>query len=147
MMDSLGTKSNRKRMVRLLGLVLGSLFVQGFEQLPGARRRFYGSLENDVLGANFFAIELLVGFVVRPERGAFERNACKGTSGAGITENFRAHGDVGIGRSAAALRSGCGRSIRTELHFAREYGFRTAVIHEQKNEIRRLTAQLKADAS
>src|SRR5208283_5050823 len=120
--------------------------VECVQQQMRTRRRLYCALQYNGFCVDLFPIQLGVGIVVRAERGAFERNASECPAGPRIAENFGTHGCVCLGRSAAALRSGRGGSIRAELYLAGENTLCGTVIHEQQHEIGCFTADLKTDA-
>ena len=80
----------------LFAFVFGRGFFQSGQQHFCAGQHRYGVLEDDVFGADFFAVEIFVGAIVGAECGAFEGDAGKKATGAGVGENFGAHGDIGF---------------------------------------------------
>lgn len=105
------------------------------------------AVEDDVPGGDLFAVEFFVGVVVGAEGGAFEGDTGEQATGAGVGEDFGAHGGIGGGGGIAAFGSGGGGGIGSEFDFAGEDAFGAAGVHDEEDEIGGLASQLEAEAS
>src|SRR5260221_14342275 len=91
-----------------VGLILRRKFIQQANKFSSGGGDAYFAFTDNLFGAEVAAVEFLVGAAVGAERGAFERNAGKQSTGAGIGEDFRAHHDVRVGGGGAPFGAGSG---------------------------------------
>src|SRR5438309_11576261 len=78
-----------------LRLVPGRLRIQPGNQLMRAGRNADLSLTDNLPGAQFSSIEILVGAAVGTQSRAFQRDSREQSLIAGVRENLRVHNDVG----------------------------------------------------
>ena len=113
----------------------------------GGWRDSDGSLEDDALRFDFFPVNAGVGVVVGANGGTSERDSREEAARARIGQDFSAHSDVGFGGSIASNRASGGRRVSAKLHFALEDGMGSAIVHNEKDEVGGLAANLKSDAA
>src|SRR5579859_3948569 len=104
------------------------------------------AVQQDGASRDFAAVNALVGFVVRAERGTFQGDAGEKPAGPGVTENFGFHPEIGVGGSIAAFGAGSGGGVPTEFDLAAENGSHAFLVHDQKNQIGGFAANLHAEA-
>src|SRR5258708_16427974 len=98
---------------------------------------------DDLCGAGGIAVELAIRFLIRSKRRALKGDTGKYTSCAGIAQNLRAHISIRVNRSRTSLRSGSRRYVSAKLHLGMQETTRAAAVHDQKNEVRCFSANLK----
>src|SRR5579864_2569291 len=103
------------------------------------------------LADNFFrrelaSVEFFVGAAIGAQGRAFQRNARKQTFVARVGKDLGAHHDVSGALRSAALGTSGGRRIGSEFDLAVKQRLGALGIHDEKDEISRLSAQLKSDA-
>src|SRR5579864_1275303 len=103
------------------------------------------------LADNFFrrelaSVEFFVGAAIGAQGRAFQRNARKQTFVARVGKDLGAHHDVSGALRSAALGTSGGRRIGSEFDLAVKQRLGSLGIHDEKDEISRLSAQLKSDA-
>src|SRR5467141_3794283 len=101
-----------------LRLVPGRLRIQPGNQLMRAGRNADLSLTDNLPGAQFSSIEILVGAAVGTQRRAFQRDSGEQSLIARIGENLRVHNYVRSTLGRASLRAGGGGGIGAQLHLA-----------------------------
>ncbi len=129
-----------------VGHVLGGFLVEEVDQGAARSGNADAALADDFEGGEAAAVDFGVGHIVLAKGGAFEGDAGEEAAGAGIAEDFRAHGDVAGGGGVAALGAGGSGGVNAEFDFAFHHGFGALGIHDQEDEIGGLAAELEADA-
>src|SRR5258708_17565289 len=104
------------------------------------------SLTDNLPGAQFSSIEILVGAAVGTQSRAFQRDSREQSLIAGVRENLRVHNDVGRALGGASLWAGGGGRIRAQLHLTGKQRSSAFGVHHEKHKVGGLTAQLKPDA-
>src|SRR6516164_9535551 len=84
---------------RLNGLIAAAFVYRGgllqcCEQVLSAIRHWYGLVENDGLGTDFFAVQVFVRAVVGSKSGTRKRDASEESSSARVGKNFGAQSDI-----------------------------------------------------
>ena len=131
----------------ICGLVYRSGFLQCGEQLLGAIWRGDGVVEDDVLRAHFFAIDVFVGSIVWAERGTCERDPGEEPSSAGVGKYFSAQGDIGFSGGRPAHRASGGSGVATEFDLTAENTGSGTLAHEEKNKVCRIAPELQTCAN
>src|SRR5713101_8973597 len=98
-----------------VGEILWGLLVQVGNHFLSGGRNGDSTLENDGFCLDLLAINALIGVVVRANRRAFQREASKEASGAGVAQYFGPQGDIGRCIRSASLRTCRCRRIRAQL--------------------------------
>src|SRR5579859_3499125 len=127
--------------------VLWGMLIEQRNHFLRRRRNGDAALANDVGGIHLLMIDALVGVVVRTQRGAFERYACKKTARTRISEHLSAKRHVGFSGRIAAFRPRCRRGVGSELHLAGENCSSAARVHHQNDKVCGLPAELKSEAA
>src|ERR1700683_5034209 len=83
--------------------------------MASGRRNPDRSAKNDFSGGEFTSIDILVGAVVRAQRGPFQRHTSENSTCARVAQNLGTHESVGVRGSVAAHRTRGDRSISTQL--------------------------------
>src|SRR6202158_6533585 len=104
------------------------------------------SLANNLLGAQFSSIEILVGAAVGTQSRAFKRDSREQSLIARVRENLRVHNDVRRTLGRASLRTGGGGGIGAQLHLAGKQRPSAFGVHYQKTKGGGLAAQMKPGA-
>src|SRR5580700_3339807 len=105
------------------------------------------SRQNNVPRRNLPAVHAAIVAVVRPDCGAFERDAGEQAARPRVAQDFGTQGGVRFGRRIAADRA-CGRgSVPSQLDLAGENAPRATFIHDEQDKIRSLSAYLKTKAA
>src|SRR5271169_5676687 len=115
--------------------------------MAAGRRNSDVSAQDDFLCREFAPIDVRACIIIRAKRRAFEGNPSKKTTRARVAQNFRSHERIGIRRRIASYWTRCYGSIAAQLDFALENGLGAAVIHDQQDEISRLSADLESNAT
>src|SRR5271170_8416212 len=102
------------------------------------------SAQNDLLCRQFAPIDVRAGIVIGAKCGTFEGNSRKQSASARVAENLCSHVRIRVRRGIASHGARCYRSIAAQLDFALENGLCSAVIHDQQDEIRSLSADLES---
>src|SRR5258707_649774 len=105
------------------------------------------SLTDNLPGAQFSSIEILVGAAVGTQSRAFQRDSREQSLIAGVRENLRVHDDVRSTLGRASLWTGGGGGIGAQLHLAGKQRSSAFGVHYQKHKVGGLAAQLKPDAN
>src|SRR6266700_5616168 len=93
------------------------------------------------------AVELASAFTVLLDHRSVQFEPREHSARAGIAEHLGAHLPIGISSGVSPHRSGSHAGISSELEFAVEQVFHTAVVHDQHDQIDCLTAYLQAEAA
>ena len=80
----------------LLAFVYRTGVLQRGEQVLGTGGHWLGLVEDDGLGADFFAVEVLVGSVVGAESGTCEGDPGEDSTRTRVGKYLGAHGDIGF---------------------------------------------------
>src|ERR1700679_2345354 len=102
--------------------------------------------EHEFLGWNFGTVDAFVGVVIGTNGGTLERHAGEKTASPRVAEDFGTHGDIGFGGGGASDRTRGRRSISGQVHFAAENSVRASIIHDEKDEVGGLAAELQTKA-
>src|ERR1019366_4118901 len=113
------------------------------EKRLGARRSAHFARQRLTEG-NIFAIDRNGGVIVLLDLGAIHCDSSKQAFGARVAQGLRGHLPVGACRLMPSNRPGCRGGFAAEFKLAREQPLHTFVIHEQHDEIDRLSASLEA---
>src|ERR1039457_3511966 len=112
----------------------------------GACRDADSASAYDFFGGQLFSIKLFVGAAIGAQGRAFQRNSGEQAFVARVGEDLGAHNNIGCAFSGAALGTGGGRGVRSQLHFAVKKTSGAFGIHHQEHKVGGLAAQLKSDA-
>src|SRR5260370_42551823 len=92
-------------------------------------------------------VELVICVIVGPKRRAIQGYADKSASRTRVAQNLRAHIGVRIGCGRTSLRSSGDRFIRSELHLRMQPADSAAAVHDEKDAVRCLPANLQPNAA
>jgi hypothetical protein len=126
--------------------VRGRLVQSRHETLGGLRSGWRGAAD-DLPGGNPAAVKFAVGIVIGPQRGAFERGAGEDAARAGVRQDFRPHIRVGVGLCTSSDGTRGRGNVAAELDLTLQEAFGSAIIHDEKNEIRSFGSQLKTETA
>src|SRR5271163_3334258 len=122
------------------------MLLQNVNEMAACFRHAGMFATNDFTCLHGASINVGTGVIVRANRGAFERNSSKNSLCARIAENLSAHPSICIRGSCTSLGA-CGNgSIASQLYLAAEDGIHAAAVHNQQDQVRSFSADLKADA-
>src|SRR5277367_3526139 len=135
------------RLLPRLYQVLRRPGVQRRDQPVGRWRHRCIVSQYDVLRRNLLTVNSHVGVVVGPDRRTLQRYAGEYSASAGIAQDFSTQRNIRFRRRVPAHWASRHRSISTKLYFAAQDAVGAAVIHHQQDEVRCLSADLKAHAA
>ena len=103
--------------------------------------------KDDIPRRYFFAIDSPISVVIGTDGGTFERDTCKCPPSARIAQDFCPQAGIALRRGGSPDGAGCHGCVAAKFHFAGEYPVRSAVIHNEKNEVRGFSADLQPETS
>src|ERR1035438_4509328 len=94
-----------------------------------------GSLEitgQNVMTGYVLAVKFMIGFGVRPKRGALERNTREKTTRPRVSKHLGVHFRIRLGRGSAAQRTSCYRRVTTEGKLVGHQMTHAAIVHDEQ---------------